>query len=96
MTSTTSGPAGSASCEMPWSLRAWTSTQPKNTPTSSPRNVPNRAMMTASHRTVDRTWARVMPTARSRPISWVRSRIDSARVLPMPNTAMRIAISNSA
>ena len=32
-----------------------------------------------------------MPTARSRPISRVRSKIDSARVLPMPSSAMTIA-----
>ena len=48
-------------------------------------------MITDSQRTVDRTCARLIPTARSSPISRVRSCIDSASVFAMPMTAMTIA-----
>ena len=48
-------------------------------------------MITDSQRIVPRSWLRVMPTARSRPISWVRSTVESASVLPMPRSAMTIA-----
>ena len=43
-------------------------------------------VMTASRRTIRLTWRRDMPTARSRPSSRVRSKIDSASVLTMPNS----------
>ena len=56
-----------------------------------PPTAPNRAMTTDSHRTIDRTCARVSPTARSRPISRVRSWIDSDSVLAMPMRAMTMA-----
>ena len=42
--------------------------------------------MTDSHRTAERTCDRVMPTARSRPSSRVRSMIERARVLAMPSS----------
>ena len=48
-------------------------------------------MSTASHRTAVRVWWRVMPTARSRPSSRVRSWIDSAMLLAMLNRAMTTA-----
>ena len=48
-------------------------------------------MITDSQRMVDRSWDRVMPTARSSPSSRVRSKIDSASVFAMPSSAMRIA-----
>ena len=53
--------------------------------------VAEEAMMIDSQRTVDRTCDRLMPTARSRPSSRVRSKIDSAKVLAMPSRAMTTA-----
>ena len=76
---------------MPSSASAPTIAQPKNTPMPSPSAVPNRAMITDSQRTDDRTCARLMPTARSRPSSRFRSWIDSASVLAMPSRAMTTA-----
>jgi hypothetical protein len=49
------------------------------------------AMSTASARTIRDSWAGVVPTARSNPISRVRSTIDSATVLVMPSRAMTTA-----
>ncbi len=46
------------------------------------------AMITDSHRTDRRSCRRVIPTARSIPISCVRSWTDSASVFTMPSTAM--------
>ena len=37
---------------------------------------------------MDRTCRRFIPTARSSPISWVRSNTESIRVLTMPMRAM--------
>ena len=48
-------------------------------------------MITDSHRTAERTWERDIPTARSNPISRVRSCTDSASVFAMPMTAITIA-----
>ena len=76
---------------MPSSWRAVTSAQPKKRPITRPSTVPWRAMITDSQRMVERSCDRVMPTARSSPSSRVRSRIDRARVLPMPSRAMTIA-----
>ena len=56
-----------------------------------PMTAPNRAMITASDRIIVRTWRRFIPTARSRPISWVRSNTDSIRVLTIPIRAMTTA-----
>ncbi len=50
---------------------------PKTTPSTAPSAVPRQATMAASHRIMVATWWRVMPTARSRPSSRVRSWIDS-------------------
>ena len=52
--------------------------------------------MTASHRMVARSWRLVIPTARSHPTSWVRSKIDRAKVFPMPSRAMITASSRRA
>jgi hypothetical protein len=79
----------------PWFRCARTSAQPKNTPTTRPRTVPCRAMITDSQRIVLRSWRRVMPTARITPSSRVRSKIDSASVLPMPIRAMTMARASS-
>ena len=46
------------------------------------------AVMTASQRTIRRTCRREAPTARSMPISRVRSLIDSTSVLTIPNSEM--------
>ena len=64
---------------------------PKNIPTRTPRPVPSSAMSTDSHRTAARVWWRVIPTARSRPSSRVRSWIDSDMLLAMLNRAMTTA-----
>ena len=47
--------------------------------------------MADSHRTDERTWARLIPTARSRPSSRRRSWIDRASVLAMPSRAITTA-----
>ena len=80
----------------PWSFMASTSAQPKNTPIIRPSTVPCSAMITDSHRIVARNCRRVIPTARITPSSRVRSKTDSARVLPMPSSAMRMASASSA
>ena len=51
-------------------------------------------MITDSQRIVERTCSRDIPTARSSPISRVRSWIESASVLAMPISAM-ISAKNS-
>ena len=53
-------------------------------------------MITASDRTIDRSWLRAMPTARSRPSSRVRSWIDRARVFTIPSRAMTTDRASSA
>ena len=61
-------------------------------PTTMPTTAPNTDTITASHRTERRNCRRVIPTARSRPISRVRSNTDSASVMAMPMTAISIAM----
>jgi len=75
---------------------ARTTVQAEPTASSKPSAVPNKAMINDSQRTVARTCARVMPIARSKPISRVRSWTDRANVLAMPSTAMTIANASSA
>jgi len=53
-------------------------------------------MITASHRIIDRTCRRLIPTARRSPISRVRSKMESASVFTMPTSAIRIASPRSA
>jgi len=43
-----------------------------------------------------RTWRRRIPTARSRPISWVRSNTESIKVFTIPISAMTTARAKSA
>ena len=57
-----------------------------------PTTAPNTDTITASHRTVRRNCRRVIPTARSSPISRVRSKTDSASVIAMPMMAITIAM----
>ena len=75
----------------PSPARAVTSAHPMNTPITRPSSAPWMAMMTDSQRIADRSWARVIPTARRTPSSRVRSTIDRASVLPIPSRAMMIA-----
>ena len=60
-----------------------------------PTTAPSRAMMTASERIIDFTWRRFIPTARSRPISRVRSKTESISVLTIPIRAITIASASS-
>ena len=71
---------------------AETLTTPRNTPSTSPTSAPISATMIASQRIIARTLRRERPTARSSPISRVRSKTDSARVRTMPKIAMTTAI----
>ena len=64
---------------------------PRAVPTTTPMMAPNRDRMTDSERIIDRTWRRRIPTARSRPISWVRSNTESISVFTMPMRAMTMA-----
>ena len=57
---------------------------PRAVPTTTPMMAPKRERMTDSDRIMARTWRRLIPTARRRPISWVRSNTDSMRVLTIP------------
>ena len=50
-------------------------------------------MITLSWRIMRRTWRRVIPTARSMPISLVRSKTESTSVLTIPK---RLTITESA
>jgi hypothetical protein len=57
-------------------------------PMTIPTMAPKMARITASDLTIARTWRRPMPTARSRPISRVRSNTESMSVFTMPMSAM--------
>jgi hypothetical protein len=61
-----------------------------------PMSAPNSAMITASDLIMPRTWRRRMPTARSSPISLVRSNTDSSSVFTMPIIAISTASPSSA
>ena len=65
--------------------------RPSAVPMTMPMTAPNRAMITASERIICRTCRRFIPTARSRPISCVRSNTDSISVLTIPISATRTA-----
>ena len=65
ITTTTMSVAGAmANVEKPLSRSALTTLHPKNSPIAKPLIVPSNEMMTDSHRTVERTCDRDMPTAR--------------------------------
>ena len=53
-----------------------------------PMSAPKTARMTDSERIIARIWRRFMPTARSSPISCVRSNTESISVFTMPIRAM--------
>ncbi len=69
--------------------------RPSPVPTTIPTTAPNTEMMTDSERIIHLTCGRRMPTARSRPISCVRSNTDSISVLTMPISAITIASASS-
>ena len=78
---------------IPWSERTWVKTAARKTPSGSPSPAPIRAVITLSWRIIRRTWRRVIPIARSIPISRVRSKTERTRVLTMPK---RLTITDSA
>ena len=57
---------------------------------------PKMARITDSDRIIARTCRRFIPTALSRPISWVRSNTDSINVFTIPISAITTAKANSA
>ena len=61
-----------------------------------PMTAPKTARITDSERIMARIWRRFMPTARSSPISWVRSNTDSISVFTIPMSAMITARASSA
>jgi hypothetical protein len=63
---------------------------------ATPRTAPITAVMSASPRMIWRICRRDAPTARSSPISRVRSYTDSASVLTMPSRAMSTDSASSA
>ena len=84
--------------ENDWPSRkiGWVTAQATKRPKAMPMAVPSAATITDSERIDRRSWPRVMPTARSRPISGVRSTTDRISVLTMPNRAMITARPSSA
>jgi hypothetical protein len=88
---TTSLEAGTTVLVMPCCFRDETSAMPMPVPTMIPMMAPKMAGITASERIMVRTWWRFMATARSRPISRVRSKTESMRVFTIPISAMSTA-----
>ena len=69
---------------------------PSAVPTTMPMMAPKTARITDSERIIALIWRRFIPTARSSPISWVRSKTDSIKVLTIPISAMITARASSA
>ena len=69
---------------------------PRAVPMTTPISAPNSERITASDRIMARICLRFIPTARRRPISWVRSNTDSISVFTMPMRAMSTASAKSA
>ena len=93
-TTTTSEPTGTEKMVRPKLPSAVTNAQLTNRPMPRPMKVPRIDISTASQRTVERSCDRLMPTARNRPSSRVRSWMDNASVLAIPIIAM-ITLSRS-
>ena len=74
---------------------AYDSDNPNASPRATPIRAPNNVTITASPRTARRILRRPIPTARSRPISRVRSKTDNANVIAMPRKEKAIATVNS-
>ncbi len=70
-------------------------TMPINVPRTIPTMAPNVDTMIASQRTIRRVCRLVIPTARIKPISRVRSNTAKPRVIEIPSTAMMMANANS-
>ncbi len=68
---------------------------PSPVPTTIPITPPNSAMITDSERIIRLTCRRFIPTARSSPISCVRSNTDSISVLTIPISAITTASASS-
>ena len=83
--------AGTTVSVMPCCFSDETSAMPMPVPMTIPMMAPKMARMTASDRIIVRTWRRFMPTARSRPISRVRSNTESMSVFTIPISAMSTA-----
>ena len=66
---------------------------PRTMPEHDPEHAPISAVITLSCRIIRRTWRRVIPIARSIPISRVRSKTVSTSVFTIPN---RLTITDSA
>ncbi len=81
MTKMTIVPHGTAK-GMPRSARSKTAARPS--PTGIPSAAPRSAVITASCLIIRRVWRRVMPTARSIPISRVRSKTVRTSVFTIP------------
>ena len=93
---TASWPAGTVNTASPSAVApACARAQPRKVPRPAPPRAPKADTSTDSSRIMDRACARVCPTARSRPISLVRSWTDSDRVFAMPETAITMASASS-
>ena len=95
-TNRVSWPHGITSWLIPWSFNNSTRTAPNPIPSNTPRTEPSTATMTDSSVTMRRNWGRVIPTARSNPISRVRSITDRPSVLMIPSTEITTASARSA
>ena len=73
-----------------------TSASPIRVPMTIPITAPNVARITDSDRIIARTCGRRMPTARSSPISLVRSSTESMSVFTIPMSAISTASASSA
>jgi len=73
-----------------------TSASPISVPTTMPMTAPNSDKITASDRIIALTCGRRIPTARSSPISRVRSSTESISVFTIPMSAMSTASASRA
>ena len=71
------------------------SSAPNAIPSRIPRTEPMSAVITLSWRIIRRTWRRLVPTARSMPISRVRSNTESTSVLTIPKRLTTIDSASS-
>ena len=96
MRNSTSRTQGTEVSVMPCCRSADTSASPIRVPMTIPISAPNVARITASDLIMARTCGRRMPTARSSPISRVRSSTDSMSVFTIPISAISTARASSA
>ena len=81
---------------MPCCFSAAAKAAPSAVPTMMPMMAPKMARITDSDRIMARNCRRFIPTALSKPISWVRSKTESIKVFTMPMRAMSTASANKA